>query len=55
MCVCVCVGLVAPEKKCKEKSTKRSKRKSSEFQSNEASQVKQIKTEEEVAVSQLVS
>lgn len=43
-------GLVAPEKKCKERSSKRSKRRSS---SDGASQVKQIKTEEEVAVSQL--
>ncbi|XP_029384507.1 interferon regulatory factor 9 isoform X2 [Echeneis naucrates] len=46
-------GLVAPEKKCKEKNTKRSKRRSSESESNDSNHVKQIKTEEEMAVSQL--
>uniref|UniRef100_A0A3B4YWH8 Interferon regulatory factor 9 n=1 Tax=Seriola lalandi dorsalis TaxID=1841481 RepID=A0A3B4YWH8_SERLL len=48
-------GLIAPEKKCREKSTRRSKRRSSELDSDDASNVKQIKTEEELAVSQLVS
>ncbi|XP_023269018.1 interferon regulatory factor 9-like isoform X1 [Seriola lalandi dorsalis] len=46
-------GLIAPEKKCREKSTRRSKRRSSELDSDDASNVKQIKTEEELAVSQL--
>ncbi|XP_022623446.1 interferon regulatory factor 9 [Seriola dumerili] len=46
-------GLVAPEKKCREKTTRRSKRRSSELDSDDVSNVKQIKTEEELAVSQL--
>ncbi|XP_071340708.1 interferon regulatory factor 9 [Trachinotus anak] len=41
-------GLLAPEKKCREKSTRRSKRRSSEVESDDVTRVKQIKTEEEV-------
>ncbi|GAA6218458.1 interferon regulatory factor 9 [Lates japonicus] len=44
-------GLVAPEKKCKEKPGRRSKRRSSEIESDDVSHVKKIKTEE--ATSQL--
>ncbi|GLD55105.1 interferon regulatory factor 9 [Lates japonicus] len=45
------IGLVAPEKKCKEKPGRRSKRRSSEIESDDVSHVKKIKTEE--ATSQL--
>uniref|UniRef100_A0A3Q3J7Q3 IRF tryptophan pentad repeat domain-containing protein n=1 Tax=Monopterus albus TaxID=43700 RepID=A0A3Q3J7Q3_MONAL len=46
-------GLVVPEKKCKEKNTRRSKRRRSESQSDDVNHIKQIKTED--VTSQLVS
>ncbi|KAF7647969.1 hypothetical protein LDENG_00163840 [Lucifuga dentata] len=46
-------GLMAPTKKCREKSAKKPKRKSSESESDEASEVKQIKEEVATATTQL--
>uniref|UniRef100_A0A3Q3LXE9 Interferon regulatory factor 9 n=1 Tax=Mastacembelus armatus TaxID=205130 RepID=A0A3Q3LXE9_9TELE len=46
-------GLVVPEKKHREKATRRSKRRSSHSESNDGSHVKQVKTEE--VTSQVVS
>lgn len=45
--------MVVPEKKCREKTTRKSKRRSSELESDDVGHVKQIKMEE--VTSQLVS